>query len=114
VGSLVSKSLMLFSWSKTSASWKKASFVLVGAVALFFVAASLIYNMYFITLFSTADYLLLRVEPTVNLGYSLFNSTPITQNSPLTAFQYIGFAVALSGLVWLGRNKLKHSLKSQE
>jgi 4-amino-4-deoxy-L-arabinose transferase-like glycosyltransferase len=110
-GSLVSKSLSLFSFSKEKARLKKTGFIIVGAVGLALAVFALIYNMRYVNLFTTGEFLIFRVEPTVNFGYSLFNFTPITQNSPLMIVQYVGFAVALSGLVWLGKNKLKHALK---
>lgn len=114
VGSLVSKSVSLFSLAKTNVRLKKAAITIVAFAGLALAATSLIYNMRFDHLFSTADYLLFRVEPTVNLGYSLFNFAPLTETSTLMIVQYVGFAVALSGLVWLSRNRLKQALKLQK
>ncbi len=103
---LASKSLTLLGVAKEKIKPYKAVFAVAGLLGLILVAASVLYNMRFVNLFSTAEYLILRVEPTVVYGYSLFNAAPIGTNSALMAVQYVGFAVALSGLAWLGREKL--------
>jgi hypothetical protein len=46
------------------------------------------------------------------LGYSLFNPTPIAADSPLMNIQYLGFAFVLSGLVWASRHKIAAPFKS--
>ena len=70
------------------------------------VAASIFYNMRFVNLFSNGNYLIFRVEPGINVGYSLFNSAPTDGNSVLTSIQFAGFALALSGLFWISRHKI--------
>lgn len=104
--SLVTKSAVLFSIAKTKTKPVKRVFSLAGVVGVVLVLAAVIYNMRFVHLFSTSNYLIFKVDPYVNVGYSLFNSVPITQNSLLMIAQYLGFAIALSGLVWLGLSRL--------
>ena len=110
-GSLVSKCLLLFNFSKEKTGLKKTGFMIVGAAGLALAVVALIYNMRYVNLFTTGEYLIFRVDPTINFGYSLFNFTPITQNSPLMIGQYVGFAVALSGLFWLSKKWVSHALK---
>ncbi len=104
--SLVTKSLSLFSISKAKKRASKIAFTLMASAGLVLVASAVFYNMDYLNLFSTWNYLIFRVEPNVNFGYSLFNSAPIDTDSPLMAVQYLGFAIATSGLVWAGRRKI--------
>jgi 4-amino-4-deoxy-L-arabinose transferase-like glycosyltransferase len=107
--SLVSKSLLMFNSAKTKLKISKIMLYAVAVAGVFLVLASIFYNMRFVNLFSSANYLIFRVEPTVNVGYSLFNSAPTSGN---TAYiQLFGFAVALSGLFWMVRQKIKSTLE---
>jgi len=104
--SMASKSILLFNSAKTKLKVNKIlhySFALAG---LILVPASIVYNMHFINLFSNADYLIFRVQPGVNVGYSIFNSAPTSANIVHSSIQFAGFALALSGLIWLSRYKL--------
>jgi hypothetical protein len=74
------------------------------------VAAALFYNMWFTHLFSTWDYLIFRVDPNINEGYSLFNSDPIGANNILMFAQLSGFMFAISGILWVNRHKLSSIL----
>lgn len=110
-GSLISKSISLFNYSKMKMPISKSIFRVAAVVGLVLVTAALFYNMRYEHLFSTLDFIIFRVEPTVNLGYSVFKSTPIGENSVLMGFQYLGFAISISGLVWVSRHKLDLLLK---
>ncbi len=107
VGSLVTKSISLFSLNKIKSKPTKILFYLIAFAGIVLVAATILYSMNYDHLFSRWDYLLFRVEPNVNFGYSLFNSTPISESSLLMGLQYLGFGVAFSGLIWFGRYKLQ-------
>lgn len=109
--SLVTKSLSLLNLTKTKLKPTKITFYVVASAGLVLVAATVLYNMNYVSLISRSDYLLFRVEPNVNFGYSLFNSVPIGANSLLMGLQYFGFALALSGLVWICRDKIGSFLK---
>jgi len=91
--------------AKLDLNLKKLKFS-VGLLGLTLLAASLAFNFLYIHNLSTANYLLFRVEPNVNLGYSLFDPKSQSALSLLTVTQYLGFAIALSGLGWAGRKKL--------
>jgi 4-amino-4-deoxy-L-arabinose transferase-like glycosyltransferase len=113
-GSLVSKSHSLFSFSKETERLKKTAFILAGSVGVTLAVFALIYNMRYVNIFTTGEFLIFRVEPTVNYGYSLFNFTPITENSPLMIGQYVGFILAASGLLWLSKNRLFGTVNRQK
>jgi 4-amino-4-deoxy-L-arabinose transferase-like glycosyltransferase len=113
-GSLVSKSLSLFSFSKEKECLKKTTFILGGAVGLALEFLALIYNMRYINIFTTGEFLIFRVEPTVNYGYSLFSFSPIAQNSLFMIGQYAGFIVGLTGLLWLSKNLFGDVIKCQK
>jgi len=102
-GTLISKSLELPRLTNSGKKLQKMIMITLSSIGIVFVIAALLYNMYFIHLFSTWDYIIFRVEPGVNWGYSLFDSNPINQVSVYMAAQYVGFIFAFSGLIFLGR-----------
>ncbi len=110
-GSLITKSILFLKLGKTKIKQNKVVFFLIGSAGFILVAATLLYNIRYVNLFSSSNYLLFRVEPNVNFGYSLFNSTPLDTNSILMGMQLIGFAIALSGLIWLSKHRISSSLK---
>jgi 4-amino-4-deoxy-L-arabinose transferase-like glycosyltransferase len=109
--SLISKSLVMFNSAKTKLKISKIVLYAVAMAGVFLVLASIFYNMRFVNLFSNADYLIFRVEPNVNVGYSLFNSAPTSGNPLQTSLQFVGFAIALSGLFWTSRHKVSSIFK---
>jgi len=74
----------------------------LGMVAL---GVAMYTNMNVITSFSTSDYLLFRVEGDV--GYSFNNIAQISPSSSLIYVQYVGFALVMSGLLWLVRDQIR-------
>jgi Dolichyl-phosphate-mannose-protein mannosyltransferase len=104
--SMTSKSIILFSSAKTKLKLNKLLHYSLALAGLILVPASLFYNMHFVNLFSNVDYLIFRVQPGVNVGYSIFNLTPTDGNSVLTSIQFAGFAIMLSGLFWISRHKI--------
>jgi hypothetical protein len=104
--SLMSKSIILFNSAKTKMKARKIFYYSIALSGLILVPASIFYNMRFANLFSSANYLIFRVQPGINVGYSLFNSAPTDGNSVLTSIQFAGFALALSGLFWINRHEI--------
>ncbi len=107
--SLVTKSVSLLKLSR----FNKRNVTLV-AVALFgfiLVAAAIFYNMRFAHMFSSWDFLIFRVAPAIDEGYSLFNPDPIGASSLMTGIQFLGFAIAISGILWIARDKLVYLRK---
>jgi 4-amino-4-deoxy-L-arabinose transferase-like glycosyltransferase len=109
--SLISKSISLFNLNKAKKKLNKIPYFFIASAGFILVAASIGYNMSYVHLFSTWNYLLFKVEPSINVGYSLFNDTPISPNSLLMGIQYLGYAFLLSGFVWTGRHKICSLLK---
>ena len=109
--SLISKSFSLFGLSKTRRKLSKLTLSLIASVGLVLIVASILYNMSYVHLFSTWNYLIFRVEPSINVGYSFFNSTPIGEQSLLMGIQYLGFAIMLSGLLYASKHKIVRLLK---
>ena len=109
--SLITKSISLFNSGKTKPKLNKIVFFLVASAGFILVTATLLYNMRYVYLLAGWNYLLFRVEPNVNLGYSLFNSSPIGANSVMMGLQFFGFAIALSGIIWASRHRISFLFK---
>jgi 4-amino-4-deoxy-L-arabinose transferase-like glycosyltransferase len=109
--SLITKSISVLNLAKTKPKLSKIIFFIIASTGFIIVAATLLYNMRYVYLLSGWNYLLFRVEPNVNFGYSLFNSSPIGTNSVMMGLQLFGFAIALSGITWASRHKISTLIK---
>jgi len=106
--SLTQKSqLAIGSFSKSKL--KKWGLRALYGLALFLTADALVFNMRYVNLLSGADFIIFRVQPGADVGYSFFVSNPLTASSMLMFVQVAGFAVGLSGIAWLARNRIKSS-----
>ena len=104
-GGLVTKNVILLKLKRVN---KKNAISLVSiALGFFLIAATILYNFRFINMLTGWDYLIFRVAPSINEGYSLFNPAPIGADSSLLLGQFLGFAIAISGILYLGRHKLR-------
>ena len=103
--SLVSKSLFLFKRSIFRSKAKKIFLVAVASVGLVLVMSALLYNMDKSHWLSTWNYLIFKADVNINEGYYVLNPTPIGE-SGLLPVEYLGFAIALSAVVWISRHKL--------
>jgi 4-amino-4-deoxy-L-arabinose transferase-like glycosyltransferase len=110
-GSLITKSISLFNIDKAKKKLNNIAHFFVASAGLILVAATISYSMSYVHLFTTWNYFLFRVEPNLNLGYSLFNDAPIGVNSVLMSAQYLGYAFLLSGLIWISRHRVGSLLK---
>lgn len=108
--SLISKCLFLFKLSSLKSKVRKVLLAAVASLGLVLVMSALLYNMDKAHWFSTWDYLLFKVDVNINEGYYLLNPNPIGESS-LLSVQYLGFAIGLSGVVWISRHKLNLLLK---
>jgi len=107
--SLVTKSVSLLKLSRFSK--RKAILVAVALFGFILVAAAIFYNMRFVHMFSSWDFLIFRVAPTIDEGYSLFNPDPIGASDLMRGVQFLGFAIATSGILWVARDKLGYLRK---
>jgi 4-amino-4-deoxy-L-arabinose transferase-like glycosyltransferase len=103
-GGLVTKNVILLKLKQGNK--KNAISLITVALGFFLIAAAIFYNFRFINMFSGWDYLIFRVAPGINEGYSLFNPNPIADSYLLLA-QFLGFAIALSGIFYVSRHKLR-------
>jgi 4-amino-4-deoxy-L-arabinose transferase-like glycosyltransferase len=112
--SLVSKSIIVSKSARPNARARKIFFSFIGGAGIVLVAAAIVYNMRFANLFSNVNYLLFRVTPNATLGYSLVNSSPLSTSSLRVGLQFLGFAVALSGIFWISRQRLHTFVKNSK
>ncbi len=110
--SLVGKCLSLFNSVKSKEKLNTVLFS-VALVGLVLLVASMFLNMNYVHQFSTRDYLLFRVERSVDVGYSFNNLAPIGEDSSLMWVQNFGFAFVLVGLVWASMHKLMAVVRSR-
>jgi 4-amino-4-deoxy-L-arabinose transferase-like glycosyltransferase len=104
--SLVGKCLSLFNSAKSKVKLRKLPVLLAALAGLVLLGTAMLVNIERVHQLATSDYLLYRVERSVDMGYSLFNPDPIGKNGLVMGVQYLGFAFALSGLLWASRHKL--------
>jgi 4-amino-4-deoxy-L-arabinose transferase-like glycosyltransferase len=104
--SLAGKSLTLFKSAKLKMKLNKVLFFSTALTGGILLVAAVLFNMYFAHAFSTLNFLLLRMESNVNVGYSFFNSSPVGKDSSLMFLQYLGFAFVLFGLLWAWRRQV--------
>jgi 4-amino-4-deoxy-L-arabinose transferase-like glycosyltransferase len=109
--SLITKSISIFNIDKAKKKLNQIAYFFVASVGFILVAAAISYSVSYVHLFTTWNYFLFRVEPNLNLGYSLFNDSPIAVNSVLMGAQYLGYAFLLSGMMWISRHKISALLK---
>jgi len=106
--STVGKCRILFNSTKVKTTLKKPLISAVIIASAILLVATVIIDFASAYFLSLSDYLLFEMRMGQQVGYSLFNYTPISQNSFLFNIQYAGYAVLLSGLLWLSRHKLNN------
>jgi len=106
--SLVTKAGLLLKSEKKSMRAKRALLMGVSIVGFFLVAMALVANMATARELASTSYLIFRVQPDIDFGYAFHVDSPISQDSILFTFQFIGFLVVLSGLLWIGRKYIEN------
>ncbi len=106
--SLLSKSNLLFSTleRKFNRSW---IFFGITCAGVLLIVATIFSNFFKSVSYSHLNYLVFTVEGSI--GYSFFNPSQIIGTNSLVYVQYIGFAVVLSGLLWMAKDKIKSIAK---
>lgn len=102
-GSILSKSHELFKSlkDKISLNWMFFGIACTGAI---FVAAAIFTNFYKAIGYGQLSYLVFTVEGSI--GYSFFTKQIIGANG-LVYVQYTGFALVLSGLMWIAKDQIR-------
>jgi hypothetical protein len=110
---LLSKTQSLFLTLKTKLNlhWLLFGIACAGTI---FTAAAIFANFFKAVGFGQINYLVFVVERSV--GYSFFNSAQNVGTNSIVYLQYVGFAIVLSGLIWIIKDKAKtiSNLKRQK
>jgi 4-amino-4-deoxy-L-arabinose transferase-like glycosyltransferase len=96
------QSLFLNLKKKLNLNWLFFGIACAGALSA---VVAIFANFFKAVGFGQLSYLVFTVEGSV--GYSFFNSAQIAKTSSLVYVQYVGFAIVLSGLLWLAKDKVK-------
>ena len=100
--SATGKCLKLYDSSK-SKQQSKRKFLLLVFISLTLLVATIFLNLKWVNQYSTWDHWLFKVDS--EGGYAFLNSNPISEGSFIIGIQYLGFAFALSGIMWQNRNR---------
>ncbi|TRO48112.1 hypothetical protein E2P60_01715, partial [Candidatus Bathyarchaeota archaeon] len=107
--SLAHKSISLIKVAKQLAKFKKALLISVSILGIALLAASIIANMNTARQLATTSYLIFRVQPGQDVGYSFYVLHPLSQGDPLLIVQFFGFVMVSSGILWRSRNFMWNS-----
>ncbi len=105
-GSIAGKCLSLWFTAKLKTKLNRKLVITAVLIGVFLLSTTILVSINSAHYLSTSNFLLFKVTADQAVGYSLFNYSPINQNSVLMSLQYVGFAVLFSGFLWLSRNKL--------
>ncbi len=100
--SLVGKFLSLVNSTKSKEKLDKL-LLFVASIGIVMLTAALLINMNFVNYYSTWDHWVFKGD--LNSAYAFLNPYPIDEGSSIMILQYLGFAVATSGLAWASRHK---------
>ncbi len=107
--SLAHKIISLIKVAKQSVKFKKALLISVSVLGIALLAASIIANMNTARQLATTSYLIFRVQPGQDVGYSFYVLHPLSQADPLLIVQFFGFTMVSSGILWRSRNFILNS-----
>jgi len=107
--SLAQKSISLIKVAKQSAKFKKVLLISVSILGIVLLAVSIIANMNTAQKLATTSYLIFRVQPGQDVGYSFYVLHPLSQGDPLLIVQFFGFVMVSSGILWRSRNFIRNS-----
>ena len=101
--SLASKSTALIKAAQKTTKVRRVVLLMVSIVGGFLVASVIISSINTAVWLATIDYIVFRVQPNLDVGYSFYVLSPIAQGSLLQFVQFFGFLILLSGLLWMCR-----------
>ncbi len=105
--SLAAKATSLFRSAESVPKIQRKLLLAVGVAALILLVAPIAANMYADLQLATTPYFVLRVQPTLDVGYSFYVDSPLTQGTTLQYVQMLGFLLVLLGLIWASLVALK-------
>ena len=109
--SLAYKSSALLKAAGNSTKAKKTLLVTIGVLGLLLLVTPIVANMNTARQLATTDYIIFRVQPSLDVGYSFEVANPPTPDNPVLIVQLLGFVMVLSGLVWGSRQFIWKHLK---
>jgi len=109
--SLAYKSSALLKSAGKSTKAKKVLLVTIGVLGLVLLATPIIADMNTARQLTTTEYIIFRVQPNLDVGYSFEVANPPSPDNPILIVQFLGFIMVLSGLVWGSRQFMWSHLK---
>jgi 4-amino-4-deoxy-L-arabinose transferase-like glycosyltransferase len=109
--SLAYKSSTLLRAAGKSTKAKKSLLVAVGVLGLVLLVTPIVANMSTARQLATTDYIIFRVQPNLDVGYSFEVANPPSLDNPILIVQFFGFIMVMSGLVWESRHFIWKQLK---
>lgn len=107
--SLAHKSVSLLKSATKSPKFNKALLFTVSISGLVLLVAPIIANMNTARQLSTTSYMIFRVQPNLDVGYSFYVLQPLSHGDPLLTVQFFGFIMVWSGLLWGSRRFIWNS-----
>ena len=100
VASLATKAISLFKSAQSAPKIQRGPLLVVIVASLVLLVVPIFANVYADLQLATSSYFVLRIQPGLDVGYSFFVDSPITQGSLLQYVQVLGFLLVISGLGW--------------
>jgi 4-amino-4-deoxy-L-arabinose transferase-like glycosyltransferase len=108
--SLATKSSGLIQTAEKMVKSRRVIFGAIGVSGLILLISLVLSNIITAQWLSTINYVVLRVQPNLDYGYSFYIVNPTSQDSPQQLVQYFGFLLVLSGLLWTSRHFISRKL----
>ena len=109
--SLVIKSGTWLKSAEKTHRLKKTVCYFFGITGVCLLVITLLVNLGIAQQLATTSYLIMRVQPGIDVGYAFHVDNPLSQGSSLLLLQVLGFLMVLSGIVWAERRVITNTLK---
>lgn len=109
--SLATKSLTLLKSSKQSPKVWRILLLGISIIGIVLLVTPIVANIYTTRQLTTASFLIFRVEPNQDIGYSFHITEPLSQNDPLLSLQFIGFMIVISGILWASKHFIAEHIR---
>jgi len=98
--SLVAKTVLLLKSAKQTITPRRILMILAGLSGIALLTIVLCTNSYTAQQLTTTSYVIFRVQPNLDVGYSFYVLNPPTADNPVLKLQFAGLMIILSGLAW--------------
>ncbi len=110
--SLASKSAALVKTAQSTVKAKKALLLVVSITGVILLVSLIFSSLNTARWLATIDYIVFRVQPNLDVGYSFYVDFPLSQGDPLLIIQLFGFMIVLSGLLFIARRYILRFIHS--